>query len=104
MNVEFANSYIPRRMADLGIGNNYYTRAKHVIVPAGQTLLVNAQSQFFILVDENPDVTIISDFGFYDLSYPSTNEQSYEHQGNIEITNNSTSTTHVRFIQVVPIN
>ena len=104
MNVEFANSYIPRRMAALGIGDNYYTKAKHIILLPNQQIEIDGQSQFFILVDEIAEVTIVSDFGFYDLSYPYINEQSYEHQGTIQITNNSNSTAHVRFIQVIPIN
>lgn len=104
MTIALAIEYIPRRMNDIGVGSNYYLRFRHFVLQANEKVELNADNQFFILVDEVPDVTIQSDFGFYDLADPSTNEQNYEHQGTISIYNYAPNPTHIRFIQVIPKN
>jgi len=104
MTIALAIEYIPRRMKDLGFGSDYYLRFRHFVLQANEKIEVEAHNQYFILVDEVPDVTISSDFAFYDLSDPTTNEQQYEHQGNISISNYAPQRTHIRFIQVIPKN
>ncbi len=102
MTIALAIEYIPRRMNDLGIGNNYYLRFRHFVLQPSETLELDGHNQFFLLVDDNSDLSISSDFGFYDITYPNTNEQVYEHQGHITITNYSPTHNHVRFIQIIP--
>jgi hypothetical protein len=104
MTIALAIEYIPRRMKDLGIGSEYYLRFRHFVLQAGEKINIDADNQFFILVEEVSDINILSDFGIYDLSDPNTNEQSYEHQGSISITNYAQNPTHIRFIQVIPKN
>ncbi|HOZ86923.1 MAG TPA: hypothetical protein PL029_04145 [Bacteroidia bacterium] len=104
MNIALAIEYIPRRMKDLGVGDNYYLRFRHFVLEGNQTLELDAHNQFFLLIDDNSDLSISSDFGFYDITYPNTNEQTYEHQGLITITNYSSTLNHVRFIQIIPKN
>lgn len=103
MTIALAIEYIPRRMKDLGIAD-YYLRFRHFVLQAGEKIELDANNQFYILVDEVSDINISSDFGLYDLSDPSTNEQSYEHQGSISITNYASESTHIRFIQIIPKN
>lgn len=104
MTIALAIEYIPRRMKDLGIGADYYLRFRHFVLQPNDLVEIDAYNQFFILVDEVADVSIISDFGVYDLSDANTNEQSYEHQGSITLENYSTKTASIRFIQVIPKN
>ncbi len=104
MTIALAIEYIPRRMMDRGVGMNYYLRFRHFVLRAGETIEIDAGNQFFILVDEVSEVSIQSDFALYDLADPTTNEQKYEHQGNITIYNYAPNATHVRFIQVIPKN
>jgi len=104
MNIALAIEYIPRRMKDIGVGDDYYLRFRHFVLEANQTLELDAHNQFFLLIDDNSDLSISSDFGFYDITYPNTNEQTYEHQGLIIITNYSSTLNHVRFIQIIPKN
>ncbi|MGZ4064216.1 MAG: hypothetical protein ACXVP0_14675 [Bacteroidia bacterium] len=104
MTIALAIEYIPRRMKDLGFGSDYYLRFRHFVLQAAEQLNIDADNHYYILVDEVADVSIASDFGIYDLSDPAVNEQNYEHQGKISITNNASGTTHVRFIQVIPKN
>lgn len=102
MTTALALEYIPRRMQELGHGQSYYIRFRHIVLQPNEQLEIEAYNQFYILVEEPENVKINSDFGMYDLSESRTNEQFYEHQGNILITNYSLTITHVRFIQVIP--
>lgn len=104
MTIALAIEYIPRRMNDLGFGSEYYLRFRHFVLQPAEKIELDAHNQFFILVDEISDVNISSDFGFYDLTDPNTNEQCYEHQGSISITNYAQTTNHIKFIQVIPKN
>ena len=104
MNIALAIEYIPRRMKDLGVGDNYFLRFRHLVLQPGETMELDAHNEFFLLIDDNSDLSITSEFGFYDITYPNTNEQVYEHQGQITITNYSPGYNHVRFIQIIPKN
>lgn len=104
MTIDLAIEYIPRRMNDLGVGTDYYMRFRHFVLQPSEQIRLAADNQFFILVSETADVRIVSDFGLYDLSDMSTNEQDYEHQGTITISSHSKSVIHLRFIQVIPKN
>ena len=103
MTTELALEYIPNRMKDLGFAKRYYLRFRHFVIQANGTLDIDAHNQFFFLLDEIPDISILSDMGIYDLSYPYINEQCYEHQGSINIINYGERINHIRFIQVIPI-
>lgn len=102
MTVALALEYIPRRMKELGVGNEYSIRFRHFILASAEVLTIEADNQFFMLTEEASQVTILSEMGYYDISDALTNEQSYEHQGTITITNNSTYNVHLRFIQAIP--
>jgi hypothetical protein len=103
MTTALALEYIPRRMEELGYGKNYHLRFKHLVLQPLQLLEIDAYNQLFVLAeDPPPNVSVVSDFGMYDLSFGAANEQSYEHQGLIFITNYEASNIHLRFIQVIP--
>jgi len=103
MTIALAIEYIPRRMKDLSIAD-YYVRFRHFIIQAGEVVEIDSYNQFYILVDEVSEISILSDFGVYDLSDPNTNEQCYEHQGSITLQNYSPGPASIRFIQVIPKN
>lgn len=102
MTIALALEYIPRRMEELGYGKNYYIRFRHFVLQPNELVEVDAYNQYFILVQEVADVKVESDFGLYDIAENNTNEQSYEHQGAIILTNTSDRINHLRFIQVIP--
>ena len=104
MTIALAIEYIPKRMNDIGVGTNYYLRFRHYVLQAGEVVEIDAHNQFFILVHETSEILIESDFGYFDLSDTSINEQSYEHQGSIVLNNYSSNISHIRFIQVIPKN
>lgn len=104
MTIDLAIEYIPRRMNDIGVGSNYFMRFRHFMLQPLETIEIDGYNQFFIQVDEVADISIHSEFGLYDLSDRSINEQQYEHQGQIILYNYSAEIKHVRFIQVIPKN
>ena len=104
MNIELAIEYIPRRMEELGYGNNYNIRFRHYVLQPKERKKIHADNQLFILVEANDAVSVKSDFGMYDLTALNVNELQYEHQGNIRIRNYAGVTQHVRFIQIIPKN
>jgi hypothetical protein len=104
MTTDLALEYIPRRMKELGYGDNYSLRFAHFVLQANQTVNVDASCQFFILVEEPANMDIESDNGIFNLALASTNEMQYEHQGQIILTNLVGAINNVRFIQVIPKN
>ena len=102
MTISLALEYIPRRMEELGFGNDYYIRFRHYVLQPKEQLDVSAFNQFYILVEEAVDVSVKSEFGIFDLSLKNANEMLYEHQGQITIQNYAAGITHIRFIQVIP--
>ena len=104
MEASLANEHIRRRMKDLGFGDEYYTLHKHYVFQPTQSIEIDAHNQYFILIGETSEISITSDFGIYDLSDASINEQYHEHQGTITLTNYAQYATQVHFIQVIPKN
>lgn len=104
MTIESALSYIERRMSEIGVGKNYFTQLKHFVLTPLESIEIDADNQYFILLDEMGDILIQSDFGIYDLTETTINELKYEHQGKIIVQNYSAEIKHVRFMQVIPKN
>lgn len=102
MTIALALEYIPRRMKELGYGANYYIRFRHFVLQPSERIEIDAYNQFYILVEEVADVKVESDFGLFDIAEADTNEQTYEHQGAIVISNTTDRINHLRFIQVIP--
>ena len=102
MTVELAIQYIPKRMEELGYGNDYTMRFRHFVLQPKERIKIHADNQLFVLIEPNDAVGVKSDFGLYDVAAINTNEMQYEHQGNIRIRNDASITQHVRFIQLIP--
>jgi len=102
MNTGFAIDYIPRRMRELGFYNNYITRWRHFQIDAGASLRIDADNEFFMLLNPNRNISVRSKFGVYDLTDSAINEMQYEHRGKIDVQNNSKNILMVLFIQVIP--
>jgi hypothetical protein len=103
MTAQLALDYIPRRMCELGYGDSYMMRFRHLRLLAGEMRYMRAYNQLLILI-EPPDggVEIQSESGWFDLSDDNATELQYEHQGEVLIINHWPVVSHVRFIQVIP--
>ena len=101
MTVALALEYIPDRMKKFGY-EKYDIDFRHFVLQPSETKVVDSFNQFYLLVSELSNISISSYTGDYDLSNPGIDEQTYEHQGLIFITNNGSSTAHIQFIQLIP--
>lgn len=105
MNIAFALDYIPRRMKELGHGENYLTRYRHVRVEDKATVKIKATNQLLLFITpEDLGVVVKSTRGVLNLTDYSINEQQHEHSGLVEITNNTGQNIYALFIQVIPQN
>lgn len=102
MTVNLALEYIPKRMNELGYGSNYYIRFRHLVLKPSETRKLDADNQYYFLVEDADNISVTSDFGIFDLSQENTNEMLYEHTGKISLHNYASTVNHLRFIQVIP--
>lgn len=102
MTINLALEYIPRRMQELGYRADYYIRFRHLVLQPNEELILDADNQFFYLVEEAENVRVESETGVFDLSESTTNEMQYEHQNKIHISNYLPGINHLRFVQVIP--
>lgn len=102
MTVNLALEYIPKRMNELGYGSNYYIRFRHLVLRANESIRLDADNQYYFLVEDADNINVTSDFGTFDLSEENSNEMLYEHTGKIDIRNYASTVNHLRFIQVIP--
>ena len=102
MTIDLALQYIPKRMQEMGFKNQYHLRLRHLVLQPQDERKLDAFNQLILLVDEVQEVRIESDTGIYDLTEENVNELTYEHQGEVVITNQSSFVNRIRFIQVIP--
>ena len=102
MTIEFAIAFIPKRMEELGYGTNYIIRWRHFQVEANEVLLLDANNEYYLLINPTKGIEVSSKSGVFNLSDAAINEMQYEHKGKIQIKNNNTSIQLVLFIQVIP--
>lgn len=102
MNTQFVLDFIPRRMKELGYGRNYITRWRHLQIDAGTTLKIDAENEYYYLIEPNSTIKVESKFGLYNVNDTGINEMQYEHRGKIQIENLSKTPQLVLFIQVIP--
>jgi len=102
MTVEFAIYHIPRRMRELGYGDGYIPRWRHFQLGAGETLNINAYNELYFLIEPISGTRVRSKKGVFDMTDSTINEMQYEHNGKIQILNNTKASLLVLFIQAVP--
>jgi hypothetical protein len=102
MTINYALEHIPRRMQELEVNNNYFLKFRHFVIPPNDSTIIDGYNEYFFLVQAGNDLRVRSEFGLYDLLDTGINEQQYEHQGKITITNPSSIFKHIKFIQVIP--
>jgi hypothetical protein len=92
MTVGFLQEYIPRRMRELGHGDNYCLDMRTIILTGGETVPIVARNSVvwapLDLIATAGDIEITSDFGYYTATGASTRENHYEFTGQIKVTSN----------------
>jgi hypothetical protein len=102
MNLAFALDHIPRRMHEMGFGDNYLTRYRHFIVKDKKTVIISAHNQYWYFI-EPEGLKIESERGVFDMDDTTINMQQHEHSGKIKIVNATANRDMwILFIQVIP--
>lgn len=104
MYLAFALDYIPRRMRELGFGENYLTRYRQIFIKDKTSLVIDADNQLWMFIEPDSVVTINSPRGVYDMNDTTINQQQHEHSGKITVSNDSGRDTYILFIQAIPTN
>ena len=102
MTVGFAIDFIPRRMRELGHGDNYLTRWRNLQIDPLATLKIRADNEYYYLISRNASIMVSSKYGVYDRNNTNLSELQYEHRGFIQVKNQMDSPQFVLFIQVIP--
>ncbi len=105
METVFALEFIGSKMRDMGYQKDeYLIFFRHLVLRPSEIRTIEAFNQYYFLIEPNDTISITSDMGLYDLFDETLNEQIYEHQGMIKLTNLTAQTNQVKFIQVLPKN
>ena len=102
MTPEFAIDFIPRRMRELGYGTDYIVRWRQFILDVSSILEIDAQNEYYYLINPSNTIEVSSKFGIYSLNDAGINEPLYEHRGKIKVKNLVNGRLLVLFIQVIP--
>lgn len=100
MREEFILAFIPRRICQLGY-QDYHIRYREVKVGCGDTVKVPGYRDLYFLIGSPLGVRIESDYGRYDSTGEKEYENTYQHKGQIKITNTTQAQQSYQFIQVV---
>jgi hypothetical protein len=102
MTVEFALDNIRRRMKELGYGDSYITRWKHIQLEGSASQNIDSYNEYHFLINPSVNVSVRSKLGVFDLGDTKINQMQYEHRGKITIANKTSDSQMVLFIQVIP--
>jgi hypothetical protein len=103
MKEEFILVFIPQRIKQLGY-TTYHLRYRDFCLLAESVLAIPAHNELYFLIGEPKDLTIDSLYGYYDSTPAGRTENTYQHRGEISITNVSDKNQRVKFIQVILVN
>jgi hypothetical protein len=95
----FIEEFIRQRSQELTSEGKYQVFFKHLVLRPNENLELKAGVDIYLLSDLVDDIRIESDYGLYDWGSIKTNEQVYEHSGDILIENLSGSPNQIPFIQ-----
>ena len=100
MTEEFILRYANQRVKERGF-EKFLMRFHDLALQGEEVKEINAFNEIYFLVHADAGVSIQSDYGEYDYGNSSLSENVHEHGDQIRITNQTSSTKRVRFIQVI---
>lgn len=91
------------KMKELGIGDDYIIRYRHLRLDPKEERIIKGGNELFIFIYPYYNITIESKLGIYDLEDEGLNELQHVHRGTVIITNKSNIRLDAKFIQVIPL-
>lgn len=91
------------KMHELGVGNNYIIRYRHLRLDPNEKRTLKAENHIYFLLHSPDFLKVESKAGIYNMLDVAVNEQQHVHTGIIKIENQSAVIEDAKFIQVIPI-
>ncbi|MBK7763670.1 MAG: hypothetical protein IPI46_09895 [Bacteroidetes bacterium] len=95
----FIQEYIKQRIKEYTQVQNLSLHFRHLALQPNEKISIKAGTDIYLLTDLIDDVRVESDTGLFDFGSNETNEQVYEHRGELLIENLSSNFNHIPFIQ-----
>ena len=102
MNEGTAIEIAERKMSEMGVGDNYILRYRHLRLDPLEKQKIKAENHLYILIRPSKSIKVASKAGIYDMIDSGINELQYTHRGLILIENLVKARVDVKFIQVIP--
>ena len=99
---EIIEKEIPRRMREMGHGDNYIRKFRHFSLAPAEQRKIKGEAVYFFFVGDLSGINISSAAGDYDLADTGIKEQQHEHTGKMILTNKTKAILQVQFVQVIP--
>jgi DUF4097 and DUF4098 domain-containing protein YvlB len=77
----------------------FHVHFKHIVLQPNESFELKAGTDIYLISDIIDDVKVESENGIFNWDDVITNEQIYEHSGDILIENTSSNTNHLPLIQ-----
>lgn len=91
------------KMQELGFGNNYTIRVRHLHLLSGQIREIKSGNDVLIFYNLGTFMRIESKAGIFDTTFPQSNEMQYVHSGIVTLTNlHEFSPVDFLFLQIIP--
>lgn len=97
--IEFAKL----KMRELGVGDNYILRYRHIRLDPSEKIKVKGENHMYLLIDPEDLIKVSSKAGIYDVQDTAINELQHVHRGLIEVENLDLVRVSARFLQVIPL-
>lgn len=105
MNENLAIEIAKCKMRELGYGQNYTLRVRHLLLQEAQTRILKVGNNLLILYNPVSFTRVSSKMGVFDVTFPKSDEMQYVHSGNVTLTNlNEGLPTAFTLLQVIPLN
>lgn len=92
-----------RFMQEVGVGDNYNMRYRHLQLMPKERLILQGENQYFILTDPPFQLKMYSKAGIFNLRDDRINEHQYLHRGiTVLINQDSKRVLQVKILQIIP--
>jgi hypothetical protein len=92
-----------QKMMELGIGENYFIRFRHLVLSQNEIHKIKSDNDLVILLLPNKTIKVSSKSGLFDVTDEGIKEQQYVHSGSTIVENiNPSGVAQVKFLHVIP--
>lgn len=90
------------QMLELGVGENYILRYRHLKLAPSEKRILKGENNLYVIIDFPTRLKVESKAGIFDMADKQINEQQHIHRGVITVLNQIADYTDAKFIQVIP--